>query len=115
MPVYVLHIEPPYQHARHYIGFTRLSVLDRFAVHMSGRGSPLIRAAVAAGHCVTVAHAWSCGTRTFERHLKNRKDANRWCKLCGERRRPKPTFAAFARKIANGGTVKSRRKRANVE
>lgn len=103
MAVYVLHIEPPYRHARHYIGFTRGAVLDRYAVHMEGRGSPLIRAAVAAGHSVTVAHAWSCGNRRFERHLKNRKDANRWCKLCAEKRRPRPTFAAFCRKVAGFG------------
>lgn len=97
MAVYVLHIEPPYKHAKHYIGFTTRSFEARIADHLSGRGSPLVKAAIDAGCSVTLAHKWSCGTRGFERHLKNRKEAPRWCKCCGGRKR-KPTFAAFRRK-----------------
>lgn len=98
MPVYVLHIEPPYLHARHYIGFTTRKVGERVADHFAGRGSPLVKAALDAGHVVTIAHSWRCGTRGFERSLKNRKDTPNWCPICGAKSRPRPTFAAFKRR-----------------
>jgi hypothetical protein len=41
--VYVLHFEPAYQHARHYIGWTAEAVDVRLQTHLEGRGSPLIR------------------------------------------------------------------------
>jgi hypothetical protein len=48
--VYVLHFEPAYKHARHYIGWTSdTDVTARLNVHLQGRGSPLVRAAVQAG------------------------------------------------------------------
>lgn len=99
MPVYVLHIDPPYQHASHYIGFTSRSFRERIEDHLAGRGSPLIKAAVRAGCSITLAHGWRCGTRSFERHLKNRKEAPRWCRCCGKKQKPLPTFAAFKRRL----------------
>jgi hypothetical protein len=40
--VYVLHFDPAYKHARHYIGWTEGDdVTARIAVHLQGRGSPL--------------------------------------------------------------------------
>jgi predicted GIY-YIG superfamily endonuclease len=108
--VYVLHIEPPYQHAAHYIGYTsRPEVETRVAEHLAGRGSPLIRAALAAGHKITIAHKWHCGTREFERDLKNRKETPRLCRLCGPTPR-RVTFAAFRRKIMSGGKVRPSRR-----
>jgi hypothetical protein len=53
--VYVLHFEPAYKHARHYIGWTADDVTARLAVHLQGRGSPLIRAAVGAGVEIQIA------------------------------------------------------------
>jgi hypothetical protein len=47
--VYVLHLQPAYRHAQHYIGWTAGDVDERLAIHLQGAGSPLIRAAVAAG------------------------------------------------------------------
>jgi hypothetical protein len=47
--VYVLRFELAYTHARHYLGWTEGEVTERIAAHLQGRGSPLIRAAVAAG------------------------------------------------------------------
>ncbi len=52
---YVLHLEPAYRHARHYVGWTAGDVDERVAIHLQGSGSPLIRAAVAAGVSVHVA------------------------------------------------------------
>ena len=45
--VYVLHFEPGYHHAHHYIGWAH-DVDARLAEHRSGSGSPLLRAALAA-------------------------------------------------------------------
>jgi predicted GIY-YIG superfamily endonuclease len=109
MPVYVLHIEPPYHHAAHYIGFTTRPERERVAEHLAGRGSPLIRAALAAGHEVKVAHSWNCGTRQFERYLKNLKMTPRFCRCCGGKAK-RPTFAAFRRMILSGGTVRPSRR-----
>jgi hypothetical protein len=46
--VYVLHFEPAYRHARHYLGWAR-DVDARVAEHLAGSASPLVRAAVLAG------------------------------------------------------------------
>src|SRR3954452_8463461 len=66
--VYVLHFEPAYHHARHYIGWA-VSVEPRLAEHMAGSGSPLVRAAIAAGVRVELA-ATIPGSRYLERRLK---------------------------------------------
>lgn len=109
MPVYILHIEPAYQHARHYIGFTTRPVADRVAEHLAGRGSPLVAAALAAGCEVTVARKWHCGTREFERFLKNRKETGKFCPCCSERPR-RVSFAAYRRFKDGGGFVRPSRK-----
>jgi predicted GIY-YIG superfamily endonuclease len=66
--VYVLHFEPAYRHARHYVGWAT-DVNARLAEHLAGVGSPLVRAAVAAGVHVQVA-ATMPGSRFLERRLK---------------------------------------------
>jgi hypothetical protein len=51
----VLHIDPPFKHARHYIGFTPDPTADRrVSEHLNGlfKGTPLIKAALDAGHTV---------------------------------------------------------------
>lgn len=79
--VYLLHFDPPYKHARHYLGWT--SNLDqRLFEHMSGQGSPLIRAAVEAGHGVVLARTWNDLTRNDERSFKNQKNGPRLCPIC---------------------------------
>lgn len=84
MAVYLLHIYPPYHHARHYIGYADdYRLHDRIAAHKAGKGSHLTRAVVAAGHRLTVVKVWMGGTRDFERLLKNRKNAPRTlCPVC---------------------------------
>jgi len=81
MAVYVLHFNPPYRHAKHYIGYTKIG-LRRIERHMAGNGSPLVRAAIQFGCEVKVAHYFRKGTRDLERKLKNRKDTPRWCCEC---------------------------------
>lgn len=80
--VYLLHFEPRYRHAGHYLGSTLAgSEHDRIADHLTGRGSPLVRAAVDAGCSVVLARTWR-GGRDTERRLKDRKNSPRLCPLC---------------------------------
>lgn len=89
MTVYLLHITPPFKHARHYIGFTTDDdAKRRTGEHKRGtkKGSPLIRAALAAGCVIKVTKVWPGADRDFERKLKNRKNASKFCPCCNSRR-----------------------------
>lgn len=81
--LYLLHAVEPYAHARHYLGWTERDVAVRLAEHLSGRGSPLVRAMVGllgeAG--ITLVADWP-GTRREERRLKNRGGLCRICPVC---------------------------------
>lgn len=89
--VYVLHFDPPLQHARHYVGWTdHEDVASRLEEHLKGRGSRLVRAAVAAGTAVQLAHVFVGADRHFERRIKKNKDVCRWCRICARNERPKP-------------------------
>ena len=85
--MYLLHIEPGlritgHRFARHYLGWTETSVEERLSEHLAGRGSPLVRAAIAAGCEITVERTWTQQDRNFERSLKNRHEAPRLCPRC---------------------------------
>lgn len=89
--VYVLHFEPPLKHARHYVGFTdQADVAARLDDHLTGRGSPLVKAAVNAGSRVELAHVFVGADRAFERRIKKSTDVCRWCRLCGRKERKAP-------------------------
>lgn len=83
--IYILHIDPPLKHARHYVGWTKdEDVARRVSEHLKQRGrrpSKLIRAALAAGCVVTLAGTLE-GDRTFERKLKARGGAGGYCPRC---------------------------------
>jgi predicted GIY-YIG superfamily endonuclease len=83
--VYVLHLDPPYKHAGHYVGWTATDVQGRLATHLAGRGSPLIRAAVAAGAQVELADTMP-GSRALERRLKRWHKTSQFCPVCRARR-----------------------------
>jgi hypothetical protein len=83
--VYVLHFDPPYRHAGHYVGWTEGDVCERIAIHLQGRGSPLVRAAVEAGVDVQLAATYE-GTRYLERRLKSWHNTGRFCAICRDRR-----------------------------
>lgn len=90
--IYVLHFEPAYSApiagtdrqkvVQHYLGSTGHEVERRLAEHLAGQGSPLVRAAVAAGCSVTVGNTWP-GGRTAEREAKRRHRHKVYCRLCG--------------------------------
>lgn len=81
--IYVLHIDPPFKHARHYVGWTPRDVEQRLEDHLRGSGSPLIRAAVQQGHDVILTTTFE-GTRDMERYLKKKHGAAAFCPLCRE-------------------------------
>jgi hypothetical protein len=79
--VYVLHFDPAYKHAGHYVGWTEGDVTERIAVHPHGRGSPLIRAAVAAGVDFQLAATYE-GSGYLERRMKRWHHTSRFCAIC---------------------------------
>ena len=89
--IYVLHFDPPYtagigdtgrtKTAGHYVGSCAGDVLERVEQHIAGTGSPLVRAAVAAGSKVLLA-ATMPGGRQDERRIKRTHHRERWCPYC---------------------------------
>jgi hypothetical protein len=89
--IYVLHFDPPYsvriggtdrtKTAGHYVGSCAGDVLERVEQHVTGRGSPLVRAAVRAGSTVLLA-ATLPGDKQAERRLKRTHHRERWCPFC---------------------------------
>lgn len=92
MTVYLVHLDPPYQHAKHYLGFTKHragmtvaeSVASRLDYHQRGQGSRLLRAAVAAGCVLKVTRIWDAGSRDDERRLKC-QSSTPYCPICNPR------------------------------
>lgn len=79
--VYLLHFDPPFKHARRYIGFTT-NPDQRFEDHLRGTGANLVRHALAAGCAVQLAAMYPNVTVRFEIKLKNRGGATKWCPVC---------------------------------
>lgn len=94
--IYLLHFEPPYRvpigetgrvkTAGHYLGSTGSGVEHRLTEHLTGKGSPLVRAAVLAGSEVSIAATWP-GGRADERKVKRQHNHARRCPICLGRRR----------------------------
>jgi predicted GIY-YIG superfamily endonuclease len=80
--VYLLHFSEPIKHARHYLGYTRVSVYDRLIEHNAGRGARLTQVAVSMGIELHLARIWPGADRKFERRLKNRNNAPKLCPIC---------------------------------
>src|SRR5918911_1489625 len=87
--VYLLHFERPFWHARHYAGIALDGdVQRRLQEHLSGHGSPLVRAVVAAGIRVDLVLALP-GDRGLERRFHN-AHGTRVCPRCTSQRPPRP-------------------------
>src|SRR5215471_1860432 len=86
--VYLLHLDPPYKHARHYTGHAAPGNLHaRLAAHAAGTGARLMEVVKAAGGTFRLARTWP-GGRTRERELKDRHEAPRLCPICTPNPRP---------------------------
>ena len=80
--VYVVHLDPPYRRARHYVGHADPGCLQhRLAEHYTSGGPRLLRVQKAAGgswHLV----ATFPGTRSTERQLKDGQAVPSFCPDC---------------------------------
>ena len=81
--VYLIHFEPKFKHAKHYLGYTD-DIERRFGDHQKGRGARLTQVVVEAGHELKLVRMWPGEDRNFERSLKNRKNAPKLCPCCNE-------------------------------
>lgn len=80
--IYVLHFSGSFHHAQHYIGWCHGDdPTRRIGQHLDGIGSPLVKAALAAGLTVELVTTQR-GTRSDERALKMRKNARGLCPVC---------------------------------
>lgn len=82
---YLIHFDRPFNHARHYLGWTSYSGVEgRLERHRTGDGSKLLRAVAAAGIGFEIVREWRDTSRDFERSLKNKKNSPKLCPLCRE-------------------------------
>jgi len=81
--IYLLHFDEPYQHARHYLGWTQNLDLRLFD-HAGGRGARLLAVVRSAGINWRLARIWE-GTRARERQIKRQGGLSRSCPMCGVR------------------------------
>jgi predicted GIY-YIG superfamily endonuclease len=79
--VYLIHFEPAYKHARHYLGYAD-DIAARLALHRAGQGARLTQVAADAGCKIRLVKVWPGADRHFERKLKNRKESPRLCPIC---------------------------------
>ena len=80
--VYLIHLETPLAHSRHYLGFAESDVHSRLETHRKGQGSRMLRAANLAKINYDIVRIWHDGDRNFERSLKKRKNAKFLCPVC---------------------------------
>jgi predicted GIY-YIG superfamily endonuclease len=79
--VYLIHLDKPIAHARHYIGWTA-SEPARTARHANGNGARLLAVAKDHGISWRVVRTWPGASKRFERRLKNAANAPRLCPVC---------------------------------
>jgi predicted GIY-YIG superfamily endonuclease len=78
--IYLLHLDKPLRHARHYVGLA--DDLDaRLERHASGNGARMLAVCRERGITWSLARTWQ-GDRKLERKLKRRKDAPQICLVC---------------------------------
>lgn len=82
--VYLIHLETKVAHSRHYIGQTRY-LKRRIAHHRNGSGARFLAEAVRRGISFDVVRVWKNADGSFERKLKNRKNARRLCPTCKQK------------------------------
>lgn len=82
--VYLIHFRKPYQHARHYMGYSE-NLDKRLTDHLCGMGARLMEVVTNAGIEWKVSRTWP-GDRKLERQLKNRKEVPALCPVCSGKR-----------------------------
>lgn len=79
--VYLIHLDTPLHHARHYIGFAR-ELDKRMYHHRHGTGARMLKACNERGITYQVARTWENTPQAFEYTLKRRKDSDFYCPFC---------------------------------
>jgi hypothetical protein len=84
--VYLIHLTKPLERKNalvcHYIGYTE-DLNRRLWQHLKCQnGSPLIHAALQRGSGLIVSCVWTGVNQRWERFLKDRKNAKRFCPIC---------------------------------
>lgn len=82
---YLIHLNEPVAHARHYAGWHQHPDGRRNARHASGNGARLLAVAKARGITWQVVRTWPGTDRRFERRLKNYAQSPLLCPVCNER------------------------------
>jgi hypothetical protein len=104
--LYLLHFDPRYRHAGHYLGYTA-NLVKRFGLHLKGRGSPLVAAAVRSGSKVTLVRIWA-GDGNAEQEFKRCGSRARLCPLCNPNAARRMT--AYKSKLLNIDTPRNAKK-----
>ena len=95
---YLLHLDPPYRHAGHYLGSTP-DLERRLSEHGGPHGSPLLIAQKRAGGSWHLVRTW-VGTRNKESELKS-NNGKRYCPECTEHPLPGINTVPRQRKTRN--------------
>lgn len=82
--IYLIHFNKPYEHAEHYMGFTK-NVDRRMLRHVAGRGARLMQVIEDAGITWKISRVWY-GDRYLERRLKKQGGHARKCPICQRRK-----------------------------
>jgi predicted GIY-YIG superfamily endonuclease len=80
MVIYLLHIDPPYKHARHYLGIGE-DLNARLQLHQDEHGARLTQVCIENGRALKLVRTWE-GAPNDERRLKNQKNSPWLCPLC---------------------------------
>jgi predicted GIY-YIG superfamily endonuclease len=80
MPVYLLHFNEPYHHARHYLG-SASDLDERLRQHEAGTGARLTQVIREHDIGFTLARTWD-GGRNEERKLKRWHNSPKLCPIC---------------------------------
>jgi predicted GIY-YIG superfamily endonuclease len=89
--VYLIHLEKPLKHAKHYLGFSE-DIQERVKQHRNGRGAAFMKAIKKNGISWYVSRIWD-GDRELERILKNQHNASHLCPTCIQERIYKKTLS----------------------
>lgn len=83
MAVYLIHLDKPFRHARHYLGYSQGldSIKYRLAHHKSGSGANLLKHVANAGIGFQIVRVWPNGSKSDERRLKSHS-STRLCPIC---------------------------------
>lgn len=92
MTVYLLHIDPPLRHSKHYVGYCRSTkeLFERLGRHRNGTGGVLPREAVKKGSKLSLSIVWPEASKEFEKYVKQHGGATRYCPMCGLHTRAMP-------------------------